>query len=73
MLYYHKKKQSITSQVIMSDSSNWKFQEALIALEIGFFHGIRFFHPRNPECYAAFRLSGRPILCELNCYVVRMK
>ena len=70
MLYYHKKKQSITSQVIMSDSSNCKFQEALNALEIGLF---RFFYPRNPECYAAFRLSGRPILCELNCYVVRMK
>ena len=28
---------------------------------------------KKPGSYAAFRLSGRPILCELNCYAVRMK
>ena len=46
---------------------------ALTAPKLGLFHGIDLFYPRNPESYAAFRLSGQPILCELNCYVLRMK
>ena len=61
-----------TSQVIQLDSSNCKFREALIAPEIGLFHRIRLFYPRNPNSYAVFCLSARPILCELNCYVVKM-
>ena len=66
------KQQRSKSQVIQSDSSNCNFREAAIAPEIGLFHGIRLFYPRNPESYAPFLLSGRPILCELDCYVVRM-
>ena len=62
---------SNASQVIQSDSSN--FWEALIAPEIGLFHGICLFYPRNYESFAAFCLSGQPILCEWNCYLVRMK
>ena len=61
------------TQVTESDLNNCNFQEALIAREKGLFHGIRLFYPRNPESYAAFRLSGRPILCKLICYVVRIK
>ena len=37
------------------------FWEALIASEIGLFYRfyfIRLFYPRNPDSYAAFRLSG---------------
>ena len=49
------------------------FREALTTPEIGLFREIRLFYPRNPESYATFRLSGRPILCKLNLYVVRMK
>ena len=41
--------------------------------EIGLFHGIRLFYPRNHKSFAAFRLSGRPMHYELNCYVVRIK
>ena len=48
--------QSNTSQVIQSDSSKYKFREALVTPEIGLFHGIRLFYPRNPESYATFRL-----------------
>ena len=57
--------ESNTSQAIQSDSSKCKFREALITPEVGLLHGIRLFYPRNPESYAVFRLSGRPILCEL--------
>ena len=69
MTQSNREQQSNTSQVIQSNSSNCKFREAVIAPEISLFHGIRLFYPKNPESYAAFRLSGRPILCELNCYV----
>ena len=82
MLYYRNRStiqrdklnnRATQSQVIQSDSSSCNCQEALIAPEIGLFHGIRLFYPRNPESYAAFFLSGGTILCELNSYVVRMK
>ena len=53
--------------------SSCNFQEASIASEIGLFHEIRLSYPRTPELHASFLLSGRPILCELDCYVVRIK
>ena len=53
--------------MIQSDSSNCNFWEELIVPEIGLFHGIRSFYPRNPESYAAFRLSGRHVLRKLLC------
>ena len=76
VLYYHNRstiqeteQQSNTTQVIESDLSNCNFRDALIARVIGLFHGIHLFYPTNLESLAAFRLSGRPILCELNRYV----
>ena len=66
-------KQSNKSQAIQLDSSNCNIWRALTAPKLGLFHGIDLFYPRNHESYAAFRLSGQPILCELNCYVLRMK
>ena len=77
MLYYRsrskiqrdKMKNSNKSQAIQLDSSNCNIWRALTAPKLGLFHGIDLFYPRNPESYAAFRLSGQPILC----YVLRMK
>ena len=62
MLYYYHRfiiqrdkidSQNNTSQANESNSSNWNFREALIALAIGLINGVHFSYPTKRESLAA--------------------